>query len=117
LAIGEKAHPANYWGCRYAKKMQKRKSRRTPKTTAWRVLFSNLATPDVLFAAAHRGSTEQQHRPQTCQVAMAAPATMEPGVPVSLYQCEQHSGQSVGVPNVNSLPLDNSMLRILAVVE
>jgi hypothetical protein len=35
LAKEEKAHPANYRGCRYAKEeMQKRKSQRTPKTTS-----------------------------------------------------------------------------------
>jgi hypothetical protein len=50
-------------------------------------------------------------------VAVAGPATMEPRVPVPLHQQEQHAGQSVGAPNVNSLPLDNSMLRIVAVVE
>jgi hypothetical protein len=67
LAIGEKAHPANYRGRRYAKEeMQKKKSQRTPKTTTRRVFFSNLGTPDVSFAAALRGSTEQQHRPHTC---------------------------------------------------
>jgi hypothetical protein len=36
---------------------------------------------------------------------------------VSLHQHEQHAGQSVGAPNVNSLPLDNSMLRIVAAVQ
>jgi hypothetical protein len=40
-------------------------------------------------------------------------ATMEPRVPVPLHQHEQHAGQSIGAPNVNSLPLDNSMLRIV----
>jgi hypothetical protein len=28
-----------------------------------------------------------------------------------------HAGQSVRAPNVNSLPLDNSMLRIVAAVQ
>jgi hypothetical protein len=37
---------------------------------------------------------------------------------VPLYQHEQQAtGQSVGAPNVNSLPLDNSMLRIVAAVQ
>jgi hypothetical protein len=66
LAKGERAHPANYRGCRYAKEeMQKGKSQRTPKTTMRRV-FSKLATSGMSFAAALRGSTEQEHRPQTC---------------------------------------------------
>jgi predicted transcriptional regulator len=42
---------------------------------------------------------------------------MEPRVPVPLHQHEQQAGQSVGAPNVNSLPLDNSMLRIVATVQ
>jgi hypothetical protein len=48
---------------------------------------------------------------------MAGPATMEPRFPVPLHQHEQHAGQSVGAPNVNNLPLDNSMLRIVAAVQ
>jgi hypothetical protein len=68
----------------------------------------------VSFAAALRGRTEQQHRPQTCQVEVAGPVTMEPRVPVPLHQYEQHAGQSVGAPIVNSLPLNNSMLRTVA---
>jgi hypothetical protein len=92
--------------------MRKRMSQRTPKTTTRRVFFSDLATPDMPFAAGLRGSTGKQHRPQTCQVAVAGPATMEPRVPVPLHQHEQHAGQSVGTPNVNSLPLDNNTLRI-----
>jgi hypothetical protein len=42
---------------------------------------------------------------------------MEPRVPVPLHQHEQHAGQSVGAPNVNSLLLDNGMLRIVAAVQ
>jgi hypothetical protein len=37
--------------------------------------------------------------------------------PCALNQHEQHAGQSIGAPNVNSLPLDNSMLRIVTVVQ
>jgi hypothetical protein len=48
---------------------------------------------------------------------MAGPATVEPRVPVPLHQHEQYAGQSVGAPNVNSLLLDNSMLRIVAAVQ
>jgi hypothetical protein len=42
---------------------------------------------------------------------------MEMRVPVTLHEHEQHAGQSVGAPNVNRLPLDNSMLRIVAAVQ
>jgi hypothetical protein len=43
---------------------------------------------------------------------------MEPRVPVPLYQHEQQAtGHVVGAPNVNSLPLDNSMLRIVTVLQ
>jgi hypothetical protein len=42
---------------------------------------------------------------------------MKPRVPVPLQQLEQQAtGQSVGAPNVNSLPLGN-MLRIGTVVQ
>jgi hypothetical protein len=42
---------------------------------------------------------------------------MEPRVPVTLHQHEQQAtGQSVGAPNVNSSPLDNSVLRIVTVL-
>jgi glutamate mutase epsilon subunit len=50
-------------------------------------------------------------------VAVAGPATMEPRVPVPFHQHEQHAGQSVGAPNINSLHLDNSMLRIVAAIQ
>jgi hypothetical protein len=50
-------------------------------------------------------------------VAVVGPATLEPRVPVPLHQQEQQAtGQSVGAPNVNSLPLDNNMLRIVTIV-
>jgi hypothetical protein len=39
-------------------------------------------------------------------------------VPAPLHQHKQQlTGQSVGAPNVNSSPLDNSMLRIVTVVQ
>jgi hypothetical protein len=51
-------------------------------------------------------------------MAVSGPATMEPRVPVPLQQHEQQvTGQSVGVPKVNSLPLDNNMLRTVAAVQ
>jgi hypothetical protein len=42
---------------------------------------------------------------------------MEARVPVPQHQHEQHAGQSIVAPNINSLPLDNSMLRIVAAVQ
>jgi hypothetical protein len=42
---------------------------------------------------------------------------MEPRVPVPLQQHEYNAWQSVGAPNVNSLLLDNSMMRIVAAVQ
>jgi hypothetical protein len=57
FAEGEKAHPANYRGCRHAKEeLQKRKSQRTPKTTTGRVFSLNLTTLSISFAAALRGA-------------------------------------------------------------
>jgi hypothetical protein len=62
--------------------------------------------------------TEQQQRPQTHEVEVAGPATMEPMVPLPLHQHEQlATGQSVRTPSVNSLPLDNIMLRIVTAVQ
>jgi hypothetical protein len=45
---------------------------------------------------------------------MAGPTIMELRVPVPLHQHEEHAGQSVGAQN---MPLDNSMLRIVAAVQ
>jgi hypothetical protein len=54
-------HPANYRGCKHAKaETQKKKTHRTPKATTGRVFPSNRTTRGVAFAAALRGSTEQQ---------------------------------------------------------
>jgi hypothetical protein len=48
---------------------------------------------------------------------VAGPATMKPSVPAPLHQHEQKAtGQSIRVPNVNNLPLDN-ILRIVTVVQ
>jgi hypothetical protein len=70
----------------------------------------------VFFAAALRGETEEQQQPQTNQVAVAGPTTVELRVPVALPQHEQQTtGQSVRATNVNSLPL-NKMLRVVVTV-
>jgi hypothetical protein len=72
-------------------------------------MFSSvLTTPGVSFAAALRGSTEQQHpqarqtRPEKRSVPTPAP--------------QQKTGQSVQTQHVNSQPLDN-ILRIVTVVQ
>jgi hypothetical protein len=72
------------------------------------IAFSfNLTTPGISFADALRGRAEAQQQPQTHQVALAGPATMELRVPVALPQYEQQTtGQSVRASNVNSLHLD-----------
>jgi hypothetical protein len=76
----------------------------------------NLTTPGVSFAVALRGRTEEQQQPQTHQVAVAGPTTMEPRVPAALPQHEQQTAtQSVRVTNVNSLPLDKT-LRVVVVM-
>jgi hypothetical protein len=118
LAKGEKAHSANYRGLRYAKEeMKERKSQRLLRLQREGCFSTNLATPGLSFAAALRGSIEQQQRSQTHHVAVTDPATVEKRVPEPLRQHEQQAtGQSVGAPNVNSSPLDN-MLRIVTVVQ
>jgi hypothetical protein len=117
LAEGEKPHPANYWGCRHAKEeMQKKKSQRTPRTTTGRVFSSNLITPGVSFAAALRGRTEEQQQPQTHEVAVVGPATVERRFLAALPQHEQQTrGRSVRPPNIKSLPLGR-MLKIVVTV-
>lgn len=88
LAEGEKAHPANYRGCRHAKEeLQKKKTQRTTKTTTARVFSSNITTPGVSFAAALRGRKEQQ------DPVAGPPATQRPSVPAAAEQLK--TGQSV----------------------
>jgi hypothetical protein len=113
LVEGEKSNPANYRGCRHAKEeMQKNKSQRTPRTATGSMFSSNLATPGMSFAAALRRRTEQQQQPQTYQVTVAGPATLEPRVPASLPQYEQQTTcQLFRAPNVNNLPLEK-MLKV-----
>jgi hypothetical protein len=78
---------------------------------------STVATPGVSSAAALRGSTDQHQGPQTHQVAVTGPATMEPRVAAPLHQHEQKAtGYSVGAPNTNVLPLDN-LIRIVTVAQ
>jgi hypothetical protein len=74
LVEGEKPRPANYWGCRHAKKeLQMKKSQRSPKPTTERVFSSNLIIPGVSFAAALRGITSQGQRPLIRQLPVAVP--------------------------------------------
>jgi ABC-type phosphate transport system substrate-binding protein len=96
--------------------MQKKKSQRTPRPTTGRAFSSNLTTPGMSFTAALEGKTVEQQQPQTHQVAVAGPTTVEPRVPVALSQYKQQTtGQSIRVTNVNSLPLDK-MLRVAVMV-
>jgi hypothetical protein len=56
LTEGEKPHPANYGGCKHAKKeLLKKKSQRAPKSTTGRMFSSVRTTSGVSFAAALRG--------------------------------------------------------------
>jgi hypothetical protein len=107
LAEGEKAHPANYRGCRHVKEqLQKRKSQKTPKTTT---------APDIFFAAALRGSTAQEQRSQAFHIPMADPSSAEkPNI--SSFEQQQETGQPVRTAILNSQPLD-SMLRVVTVVQ
>ncbi|XP_033608728.1 uncharacterized protein LOC111867859 isoform X1 [Cryptotermes secundus] len=88
LKEGEKPHPANYRGCRHAREeLQRRKSQRAPKTTTGRVFSSNIVSPGVSFAAALRGSTSQEQRPQTLQVPVAVPPkATKPSIPVFVQE-------------------------------
>jgi hypothetical protein len=96
--------------------MQKKKSQRTPRTTTGRLISSKLRTPGMSFAEALRAKTEEQQQSQTQQV--AGTATMEHRVPVALPQQEQQkAGQSVWVPNVNSLSLDKLLKVAVTVVQ
>jgi hypothetical protein len=84
-------------------------------TTTGRVFSSNLTTPGVSFAAALRGSTQQQQRPQALQVTVASPPVMKKeSVPAPGHL--QQTGQSVRAAIVNSKPLEN-MLRVETVVQ
>jgi hypothetical protein len=63
-------------------------------------------------------ATQQQQRPQARQVAVAGPATMKPmGLAPSREHEQQATSQSVGAPNVNSLPLDNMLKVVVTVVQ
>jgi hypothetical protein len=64
LAEGEKAHPANYRGCRHDKEewLKKKKPQETPKNKTGRVFSSNFIKPNVFFAAALRDQIQQQRQ-------------------------------------------------------
>jgi hypothetical protein len=98
--------------------MQKNKSQRTPRTTTGRVFFSTHTTQGMTFAAALRGKTEEQRQPQTHQVVVAGPATVEPRVSAALPQHEeQETGQSVRATNANTLPLERMFRVVVTVVQ
>jgi hypothetical protein len=69
LAEGENAHPAIYRGCKHAKEeLLKKESQGAPKALPGRVFSSVRTTPGVSFAAALRGSGDQQQQPQSNHV-------------------------------------------------
>jgi hypothetical protein len=108
LAEGEKAHPANYRGCKHAKKeMWKRKPQTTPKPTAGRVFSSNQVKPRLSFAAALRGQGRQPLQEE-------APATSN-SEPAATNHTLQKTGQSVQGPTVNNDSL--YMVRAFSVVK
>jgi hypothetical protein len=78
------------------------------------VFSSARTTPGVTFAAALRGSADQQ-RPQARHVPVAGPPTTEKQS-IQAPVPQQNPGQSVPAPIVSSQPLD-SMLRVVTVVQ
>jgi hypothetical protein len=101
LMEGEKPHPTNYRGCSHAKEeLQRKRSKKTPKTTTGRVFSSTLATPGVSFAAALRGGRQQNQQPPAPQAPAAAEKPSSPAA-----EPQQPTGQSVRARNVNSEPL------------
>jgi hypothetical protein len=75
---GEKFHLANYRVCRHAKaKMQKQKPHRTPRTTTEDCSLPTLPLQAYPLRRYFEARQEQQ-QPQTHQVAVAGPDTMEP---------------------------------------
>jgi hypothetical protein len=65
-----------------------------------------------------RGKTEEQQQPQTHQVAVVGPATMERKLPATIPQHKQQkTGQPVRAPNVNNLSLDKMLEAAVAVVQ
>jgi hypothetical protein len=109
LAEGEKAHPANYRGCKHAKKEKgKKKPQGTPKPTTGRVFTTKLIKPSVSFAAALRGHTEQNTNEEVKSVASKK-------VSVHPNTKQQQTGQSVPAPSVSNEPEDNT-IRVVTVV-
>jgi hypothetical protein len=107
LAEGEKAHPANYRGCKHAKEeIRKKKPQGTPKTTSGRVFSSNPVKLHLSFTAALRGQADKQPQQKlaanSCNTSAPKPT-------------EQTTGQSVQAPNVNSDSLD--MIRAITVAQ
>jgi hypothetical protein len=78
------------------------------------VFSSARTTPGISFAAALRGSGEQQQQPQANQVPVATPPTKaKHNIPAPALQ---QTGQSVQAPSVSSHPFDN-MLKVVIVVQ
>jgi hypothetical protein len=79
------------------------------------VFSSNRTTPGVSFAAALRGSAEQQQQPQANQDPVTSPTTTGiKHIPAPTLQ--QETGLSVQASNTKNQPLDK-MLRVVTVVQ
>jgi hypothetical protein len=77
---------------------------------------SKNTTPDVSFAAALQGSTQQQKRPQVLQFPVASPSVgKKQSVPAP--EQLQETGQSVRAKNVNNLSLDKMLKVVVTVVQ
>jgi hypothetical protein len=108
LAEGEKAHPANYRGCKHAKEeLRKKKPQATPKHTSGRVFSYNPVKPHLSFAAALRCLGNQPPHEEAPAASNSEPAATKANV--------QKAGQSVHAPTVNNDPLE--MFRAFSVVE
>jgi hypothetical protein len=62
LAEGEKAHPANYRGCRHAKEEMQKKPQGKFKNTTGRVFSSTFIKLQLSFSAVLRGKADQVHQ-------------------------------------------------------
>jgi hypothetical protein len=78
-------------------------------------VFSSIrTTPGISFAAALRGSAEQQQQPQAQVPVTSSTTTGIKHIPAPALQ--QETGQSAQAPNTKNQPLDN-MLRVVTVVQ
>jgi hypothetical protein len=109
LDEGERAHPANYSGCKHAKEeMRKKKPQGTPKNTTGRVLAAKFMNPSDSFAAKLQGHTDQKTNEEE-----NGSANKWDSIPPNTKQ--QQTGQSVPALSVNS-ELEDNMIRVVIVI-